>query len=207
MIELYILCTLFIVILLIINTNTRLRSKRNKTKNLAQIVQSLRTLLEYLAMHRGMTNAYLKGDQSFESKILSLQKDIENSFKILTQSKTHNASLDKNKDYQEMYIMWKDLQSKAFSRVPAENFKQHISLIEKVIENIAEEGLFIEVALSDNPNTKVIANTLVTELPHYVEILGQARGIGTGAVAQGGCSIDIKMNLKYLYDEAESKYV
>ena len=47
----------------------------------------------------------------------------------------------------------------------------------------------------------------MTELPHYIEILGQARGIGTGAIAQGGCSVDIKMNIKYLNDELESMIV
>ena len=69
MVELYALCALLICIILVINTNSRMRAKRQKTIRLAQVVQSLRSLLEHLAMHRGMTNAYLKGDHSFESKI------------------------------------------------------------------------------------------------------------------------------------------
>lgn len=207
MIELYALCALLICIILIINTNSRMRSKKQKTIRLAQVIQSLRSLLEYLAMHRGMTNAYLKGDHTFESKIMSLQKDIDNGFNVLTNSKVKGTSLDNLSDYQKMQTQWKSLKDKALGYQPAENFKQHILLIEKVIENIAEEGLFIEVALSDNPNTKIITNTLVTELPHYIEILGQARGIGTGAIAQGGCSVDIKMNIKYLNDELESMIV
>lgn len=204
MIELYGLCALFISILLIINTNARMRDKNQKTIRLAQVVQSLRSLLEYLAMHRGMTNAYLKGDHSFKSKIANLQKEIENGFAILTKKNTQGSTLDNIYSYQQMYILWQDIKTNALNSQPADNFKNHIILIEKVIENIAEEGLFVEIALNDNPNTKIIANTLVTELPHYVEILGQARGIGTGAIAQGGCTVDIKMNLKYLHDELES---
>ena len=75
-------------------------------------------------------------------------------------------------------------------------------MIQKVIESISEEGLFIETALSGNVNTRIITNILITDLPYYVEILGQARGIGAGAIAQGGCSVAIKMNLKYLKQQA-----
>jgi len=206
MIELYLLCALLIIILLVINTNNLMRNKKQKTVRLAEIVQSLRSLLECLAKHRGMTNAYLKGDQSFKPEITRLQDDIDKEFDHLSNKNTQD-SVRNNNDYQKIHAQWKNLKSKALDRPPAENFKLHVILIEKIIECIAEEGLFIEVALSDNPNTKIITNTLVTELPHYVEILGQARGIGTGAIAQGGCTVDVKMNLKYLHDELESMVV
>ena len=207
MIELYLLCALLITILLVINTNNLMRKKKQRTIRLAEVVQSLRSLLEYLAKHRGMTNAYLKGDHSFGSAITNLQVDIDKSFNHLIKNENNDSTLDNISEYLKMHEQWKTLKSKALKSQPAENFKKHVLLIEKIIENIAEEGLFIEVALSDNPNTKIITNTLVTELPHYVEILGQARGIGTGAIAQGGCTVDVKMNLKYLHDELESMII
>lgn len=207
MIELYLLCALLIIILLMINASDRMRNKKQKILQVAEVVQSLRSLLEYLAKHRGMTNAYLKGDHSFESAISNLQIDIDKEFNHLTKTNSKSINLDNKNEYQNLYEQWKNLKSKALKRQPKENFDQHVSLIGKVIENLAEEGLFIEVALNDYPNTKIITNTLVTELPHYVEILGQARGIGTGAIAQGGCTVDIKMNLKYLHDELESMIV
>ena len=153
------------IILIVININNRLRLKKQKITRLANAVQSLRLLLEYLAKHRGMTNAYLKGDHSFKSEIDSLQTNVDHVFTSLTQETNTEISWDNIPEYTNMKTEWNSLKSRVFERSPKQNFDLHIALIGKVIENIAEEGLYIETALSNNPNTKIITNILITGLP------------------------------------------
>ena len=97
MIELYLLCLLLIVVFTVINVNSRLRTKKQKITQLAHVVQSLRLLLENLAKHRGMTNAYLKGDHSFKTAIGKLQLEINRIFENLTTKQKITSSLGNNK--------------------------------------------------------------------------------------------------------------
>ena len=46
----------------------------------AEYVIPIRQLLEFVPQHRGMTNAFLNGNESFESKIIQRRQDIDEIF-------------------------------------------------------------------------------------------------------------------------------
>jgi hypothetical protein len=154
-------------------------------------VSILKKLLGFLQKHRGVSAAYIQGDQNVFNDLVNLKSDIS------AVSLQLEAQLEKN----DRWIGFKDHWSRLSSikqNVTAENsFKQHTHMISNVVyllEDIAEKQLLTAEYLPHFTHIGYVWRELVS----VTESVGQSRAVGTSAVTAGSCSSVERIRLKFL---------
>lgn len=163
-----------------------------------QAVMHLRRLLEALPQHRGMANALLQGDESFRSKLMDLQAQINrNMSKMDTLLLSAGDSLDAAERSQSILKGWSTITERLNLITAPESFGRHTALITELlylINDVADAaGL-----LTDTDSNAQLIDVAINTLPQVTETLGQARGMGTGVAAIGKCDTDMRVKLRYL---------
>ena len=170
------------------NSQRRLQGLRHITH--------LRCLLEALPQHRGMANALLQGDESFRSKLTTLQAQIDRDMSVMEKHLLTTDHWGVTDRAQRVLSAWSTIKQKLNNFAAPESFGRHTALITELlylINDVADAAGLLE----DPDNTRLI-DTAINMLPLVTETLGQARGMGTGVAARGKCSSDMRVKLRYL---------
>ncbi len=150
----------------------------------SEYVRPIRQLLELVPQHRGMTNAFLKGNKDFESKILQRRNDIEDAFRFAFEiDEQIGTQLKTTDDLNKIYNDWKSLKSLAFSLTSAQSFTRHTELINEILELIIHVGDTSNLVLDPELDSYYLMDLIIHQIPQLVEYMGQARGIGAGIIA------------------------
>ena len=161
-------------------------------------LQHLRQLLEYVPQHRGMSNALLQGDQSFKAKLDSLAEKINHEIKYMTDI-VRQKDKWKIKDKLETIEQQWNFIHQNLTRLEASNsFELHSELIKKLLFLTHDIGDTSNVLLTQDNTYLKLANAALCKLPLMAEMLGQARGMGTGVAAKGQCDANMRVKLSYL---------
>lgn len=144
----------------------------------------LKTLLDDLQQHRGMTNAYLSGDQSFEEAMAIKTTQIESEINQIDRINTRVGSVLKiEKRWNEVKSMWSSLQNSSNRLSAEETYYEHNAIIEKIILLMNQVGytsnLFLDTKLE---NYHLVESYM--KIPIMTERIGQTRGYGVGYVAK-----------------------
>ncbi|MBW6452622.1 MAG: methyl-accepting chemotaxis protein [Methyloprofundus sp.] len=150
-----------------------------------QYIVPLRQLIQHFPEHRGMTYAYLSGNDAFKSKILAKREQIAQDIQALNVvDKQIGAQLGATVKWQEIKSVWQRLEAEAFDGQAQAIFTRHTQLIASVLELISSvsdsSGLTMDPALE----SFYVASSIVNALPQIVENLGQARGLASGLAVQ-----------------------
>ena len=186
----------------IILSNQGLKQIKNKQLGL-DLIPYLRLLLEFTPQHRGMVNAILQGDASFRSKIGSVQQHIEKNISLLIGQAKHTIPWEIQQRVDQIETYWKEIAKNYNHYSAADSFAQHTALISEIlylINDVAEESGILKCHTSQYE----LANAANTNLPLVTELLGQARGIGTGVAAKGEQSTADKIKLLYRLNKLKS---
>lgn len=165
-----------------------------------QDITHLRRLLESLPQHRGMANALLQGDDSFRSKLDTLQTQINRDMHTMSDlliSADHWGAAERA---QHVLDAWNTIYQQLNNLAAPESFGRHTALITELlylINDVADAaGL-----LNSTENGRLI-DVAINSLPLVTETLGQTRGMGTGVAARGKCASDMRVKLRYLLTNA-----
>jgi methyl-accepting chemotaxis protein len=149
-----------------------------------EYIKTLRQLYQDFPQHRGMTNAFRNGKQSFEKKILAKRKEITADIAAIDAvdeelgKKFHTTSF-----WNDIKSDWQTLKNKSFTADPKQVFSEHSALIAKLyslMEHIGNEsGLVLDAHLQSH----YLMEAILHELPVITENLGQGRGLGSGIAA------------------------
>jgi len=165
----------------------------------------LRPLLEKIPQHRGMTNAYLNGDDSFKDKIGAIRSDIDRSFIALKKLDDKlGGALRTGGKVRALKRQWRHLEDNALKMQSAESFAAHSVLIKAVIGLIAEVGDSSNLILDPELDSYYLMDAVVNRLPSLTDAMGQARGLGSGAAAKGVLDSAAKIRLAVLMDQVSS---
>lgn len=170
-------------------------SSQKRLQGLRQITH-LRRLLEALPQHRGMANALLQGDESFRSKLTTLQTQIDQDMGVMEKHLITTDHWGVTERALHVLRAWSTIKEKLNTFAAPESFGRHTALITELlylINDVADAANLLE----DPDNTQLI-DTAINMLPLVTETLGQARGMGTGVAALGKCSSDMRVKLRYL---------
>ena len=149
-------------------------------------IAALRPLLEHLPQHRGMTNAYLRGDKAFRDKLLARRKAIAADFAALEALDGELAAALKTEGrVQALRDDWRALEQRAFDMPAAEAFRAHSDLIGRLIGLIAHVADTSNLILDPELDSYYLMDLVVNRLPTLTDAMGQARGLGAGVAAQG----------------------
>jgi hypothetical protein len=202
----WVYCSLLTVIAVGIAINHLAQQKKRRRQLLwgARWMQALRCLFELFPQHRGMANALLKGDDSFRPALEKLQQQVDN------QLQTMRQLLKERDDSGSLHILlpieqqWQAIRDSIFTMQAKKSFVLHTDLIALVIERMQDDSIELEALAHTNEQLRLLLTMLTRELPHVVESIGQARGIGTGVAAERASNAVTRVNLKYLHEKTAS---
>ena len=190
---------LFILFTFFISFRTQ-RRRRNQLCWMISFLRSVRKIIQHLPQHRGMGNAYLRGDDSFKEKMKEMQDKINSDFSELLIITEKSSSVFDLNVIATVNSAWKEIEEKAFLFSPEESFAKHTALIADVL-NIIEESNELASLQSGFEEFELILRALVKDIPYLTETLGQARGLGTGISAQEECSVANRLKLGFLHQK------
>ncbi len=162
-----------------------------------QDVSHLRRLLEALPQHRGMANALLQGDDSFRSKLSTLQTQIDRDMRAMEAQLLTGNHWGVAERTQHVLDAWSTIEQKLTSFAAPESFARHTALMTELLYLINDVADAAGLLAKTDSNTRLI-DAAINTLPLVTETLGQARGMGTGVAAGGKCSTDMRVKLRYL---------
>jgi methyl-accepting chemotaxis protein len=182
-------------ILLIHELTTKINITKHEMQGIAYI-NTIRQLYQHLPEHRGMTNAYLKGNSSYKPKILSKRREIIADIEAInTITMRFGEEFDTNSQWQQIQQAWQRLEKNAFTQPAKQVFEDHTKLIANLYSLIEQISNKSDLVIDPAFNTTFIIDTLVYKLPHVTEDLGQARGMGAGIATAGTISIPERIAL------------
>ncbi|WJW75424.1 methyl-accepting chemotaxis protein [Thiohalobacter sp. IOR34] len=161
----------------------------------------LRSLLETLPQHRGMTHAYLNGDSAFEEKILAKRQVIDAAFEELAAlDERLGERLDSSSELAALRARWEQLKQRAFGMAPAEAFAEHSRLIGELIALIAHVADTSNLILDPELDSYYLMDAVVNRMPTLTDKMGQVRGLASGIAAAGGMEQGQRTRLAVLLD-------
>lgn len=164
-----------------------------------RFISNVRVLYQDIPQHRGMTNAYLNGDQGFKDKILAKRQDIAAAIQTID---AINAELGEQFEtsalWQSIKSDWERLEAMAFSGKASTVFAEHSLLVAKIYDLFEKISNQSGLILDPDIDTTFIIDTLVYKLPLVTENLGQTRGFASGVASRRDMSIDERVKLETL---------
>lgn len=200
-------CILLLIVFIFLTVGIKAATLRKRRQILKaqltglQLGSLLKGLLSNIQQHRGMLNAFLKGDDSFKFKILTIQNEIDRNLSLL-QAKTSNA-----REYKKVITIiaqdWESLKGEAMKLEMEVSFSRHCTLVEKILAmltDVAEQNQLI----NEKSYAIEYVDIIWRLLPVAAESLGKARAVGCGIAAFGESTAVDRINLKFLIHKIES---
>lgn len=162
-------------------------------------ISKVRLLYQNIPQHRGMTNAYLNGDQSFEDKILAKRQDIAANIATIDAIDGElGEQFQTTALWQSIKSDWERVQAMAFSGKADTVFAEHSLLVAKLYDLFEQISNQSGLILDPDIDTTFIIDTLVYKLPLVTENLGQTRGFASGIASRHDININERVRLETL---------
>lgn len=176
-----------------------------KEKSGVEYLLTVKQLLKDLQQHRGMASTYLSGDKSFQEKLVTKQREIEKDIQIIDSvDQRMGNTLQTSKDWNAIKIKWRALTGQVMSLQPAESFEIHTALISEVLALNAHVGDTSNLILDPGLDTNYLMASILNDLPHWSESLGQARALGSSVAAKKSITNQEKNKLIFLETQIKS---
>lgn len=155
----------------------------------------LKNLVADIQQHRGMTNAYLSGDQSFKEELVMKKSQIELKIEQLDAiDKKLGAELLTANKWNEIKYMWLNFQKNADHYSINETLDKHTEILAKLLEFMNHIGntsnLYLDTGLKNYHLTESYMN-----IPEMTEKIGQTRAYGSGYIAKKTMTIEERTKL------------
>lgn len=168
----------------------------------AQMLPVVKNLLLETQKLRGTTAAYLSGDSSLRSKVLSLQESVKAELKkvdtaLISQEVT---GLDGLKG--EINSNLATLIPQSLNLPVKEVFASYSKIIKKELVLIVRIGDQSNLVLDSELDTFYMMDAVVNKLPAILEELGKSRGLSAAILARGDITTDELLTLNMLISNA-----
>jgi PAS domain S-box-containing protein len=152
-------------------------------------ITRIRPLIQHIPEHRGMSGAFLNGDETFRRKMLSNQGAVDEMFAKLAEADNEmGTELETGSRVGNLNDEWNTLKSKVFTLTPKESFIAQTELVSNIIGLIAHVADTSGLVLDPHIESHLLMDLVVTQMPILTEGMGQSRGIASGAAARGRVS-------------------
>ena len=166
-----------------------------------EYIKAVRPLLEHVPQHRGMSFAWLNGDESFRQKVIDKGKQVEADFAALEAvDQRLDGALAASKQFNALKADWQQLRARNLEMPATDSFRAHSAVIEGLIALVAHVADTSNLILDPELDSFYLMDTVVNILPALTNDMGQARGLGAGVAARGGMSVQQNVRLAVLED-------
>ncbi len=151
-----------------------------------EVLTPINQLLSHIAVHRGMNNALLNGNESFRNQLPAIRQKIDSDIQIInTRKAALDDSLNTSEYWQGVKSDWSQLGEKALNLSAQESFSKHNYLINSIITLITKVGQSSKLLMDSNLDTFNLNNMIVLEIPLFINDVGILRGMGAGIIESG----------------------
>ncbi|MDH5717383.1 MAG: methyl-accepting chemotaxis protein [Spirochaetia bacterium] len=155
-----------------------------------EYIKPIRKLFEHIPQYRGMTSAYLNGDNSFKEKMRDKKKLIQEAVEGVDKI---NKKLGKELD---VYVKWDALRKNILEKIevkdgddPAIAIKEFSVLIEEVYSLMGKAGDNSNLTLDPEVATFYLMDLFTVKIPWIMEYMGRARAVGSGILAKNTINV------------------
>jgi len=181
----------FIIITFLIRSSNNKSVVSSQLKGIDYITQ-LKPLITLIQQHRGLTSAWLSGDESAKPKLSQMQAAIMKKVEPISLTE-----LGSNERWLSFIDHWERLLKFKTKPTPENSFEQHCSIV-KNLSYLLEDTSETYHLTADYCNQFHNISLTFRELIVLTENIGQARAIGTGVCVQNKCSSVNKIRLNFL---------
>ncbi len=143
-------------------------------------------LLQDLQQHRGMANAFLRGDESFRGKLEEKQSEISADIEMVdAMDRRFGSSLQTVEKWTVMKERWQAIQDTLMQSEAEEVFEAHTKLATDILDMMTHVSDISNMILDSDIGVYYLTDTMVSSLPLAAEYAGQIRGRGAGAIVPG----------------------
>ena len=186
--------------LLVAQLNETVASLHSEHDGLEYITE-IRPLIEHMPQHRGMSGAFLNGDQSFRRQMENKQGEIDAFFNRLQQKDRElGERLETGNRVAALQSEWQSLKGRIWQLTPAQSFAEHGRVIQQAIDLIGYVADTSGLILDPHLDSYYMMDLLVAQMPVLTEAMGQSRAIGAGVAASGSMSTDQRIQLTIRLD-------
>ena len=195
----FILATSIILSLLLLEKKSAIDFAAEEVTGV-EYISPLRQFSSDVAVHRGMTNAFLNGDESFSEKLPLIRNDIAKDIQAVDEVEQRlGGALKTNTAWQQLKTEWNKLGVNAEQLEPAESFARHNTLIKDIIGLIAHVADTSNLTLDPVLDSYYLMDVIVQKTPMLSNLLEIMRGKGAGILSSGKITTEQKIELTSLY--------
>jgi hypothetical protein len=151
-----------------------------------EYLAAVRPMIENVAKTRGLTAMFLKGETETQSQIMSLRKQVDQSFKQLAALDNSPAADTDSHSTSQLQDEWNNTNASAFDGPPAIVFEKYTLIVKKLIALM--ERTSQQTGLYSNASNFYVVDSLAVRLPDLAESLGHMRAQGASILAAGRAS-------------------
>ena len=164
-------------------------------------ISAIRPLLEHIAQHRGMSGAYLNGDQSFRRQMESKQAEVDAMFGRLGEvDRSLGQTLNTSDRLVALQREWDGLKRQVWQLSPPQSFAEHNRVVQQAIDLIEYVADTSGLILDPHLDSYYMMDLLVMQMPRLSEAMGQSRALAAGAAARGELDVDARIQLTIRLD-------
>lgn len=165
-------------------------------------------LVQSVQQHRGMSGAWLAGDQSFGSKLPPKQAEVERLFDALEPA----VRAESNEAYpcvrvaelRALHAQWQALIGGLRASTSEKSFQEHCQIAARLLDWLRALGEARIGQPGGAADESPAVRNFSFRLPTLAESLGQARALASAAAARGHVAPVTRVRLVFLLSRAES---
>ncbi len=169
--------------MLVASIDNEISSLQNGQRGLTYL-KITRLPIEHIQQHRGMTSAYLNGNQGFHDRILQKRHDVDQHLANLQATDEElGGALATAGRLQEILSQWEAIKDNSLNTTSADSLKTHNALVARLFDLMSHVADTSEITLNPTLDSYYLGNALVHRLPNLTENMGLARALGSSAAA------------------------
>lgn len=158
------------------------KQERNGLRYLA----ALRTPIEHIQQHRGMTNAFRNGATQFKDRIFSKREEIDSYFAALEKVDSElRGALKTDNMLAKLNQQWNDIKTRAMDEELSVTIAAHNRLIADSLKLLNHLSNTSGIILDPTLDSFHMGFVLTSDLPELIELMGQTRALASGVAAKG----------------------
>ncbi|GEM_PF-3191205 len=190
--------------LLVAEKNIAINFSQKEIDGTAYLVP-LRSLVENVPEHRGLSYGYLNGKAEFRAQVAKKASEIEEDIRQIDEiDQEYGEKLGTSSEWKTLKRAWSDLKSEALSLSARESFSRHNDFIGQLLGFIRHVSDASNLILDPDLDTYYLMDAVVLKLPELTERIGRLRGLGAGVAAQGEMDESQKIAFVLLEGEIEA---
>lgn len=181
----------FMMAQVLLGIGEEIAATQREQQGLTYIIQ-LRSVVEKIQQHRGITGGLLGGDSSFAPKLAANEEEIRSSWASV---QTVGKVLGMETELADSHQKWLRLNSEWRQQSAAESFASHTDLVADMMHLIVTVADLSHLTFDATAEGSYLNALLVTNLLPLEEAIAQSRGMSTLLAARGTLQLEDRTRL------------